>query len=204
MKKNFSILLHLHPDQVLKLEQLQSNFVEVCNAIAPIVQETRCWNRVALHHMVYHKLRAQFPNMGSQMICNAVYSVCRAARIILQHPKSPFSIDKSPNAALPRIVFLANSPVYFDRHTLNIKGNVLSMFTLDGRIRFDIQLSKEQQLSFIEDKLKEVLLVKSNQDFYLRFHFEVDEKKEFSKEISIPENLHVVPHAPSAILEQVA
>jgi hypothetical protein len=142
--------------------------------------------------------------MGSQMICNAVYSVCRAARIILQHPKSPFSIDKAPNAVLPRIVFLPNSPVYFDRHTLNIKGNVLSMFTLDGRIRFDIKLTEVQQLSFIQDKLKEVLLLKVNQAFYLRFHFDVDEKKEFAQEVSIPDNLHVVPHAPSAILEQVA
>ncbi len=202
MDKNFSILLNTTPEQLLKLEQLQANFVEVCNAIAPVVQESRCWNRVALHHMVYHKLRAQFPSMGSQMICNAVYSVCRAARVILQHPQSPFCIERNPNAALPRILFLPSSPVYFDRHTLNIKGRTLSMFTLDGRIRFQIALSEQQQQSFFEDKLKEVLLIKLQQQFYLRFHFEVDAQADTHLDMAIPDNLHVIPSVAPHVMQQ--
>ena len=201
MDKNFSILLNANPEQISKLENLQKNFIDVCNAIAPVVQETRCWNRVVLHHMVYHKLRAQFPLMGSQMICNAVYSVCRAARVILQHPKSPFYLKDGEEVKLPRIVFLPNSPVYFDRHTLNIKDQSLSMFTLDGRIRFDIQLSKSQYKSFVRDKLKEVLLLKINQQFYLQFHFEMESKKVRNK-ISIPDNLKVIPSANAQFLQQ--
>lgn len=202
MNKNFSILLNPNSEQLIKLEDLQKNFIDVCNSIAPVVQETRCWNRVALHHMVYHKLRAQFPNMGSQMICNAVYSVCRAARVILQHPKSPFCVDTCPDSALPRIVFLENSPVFFDRHTLNIKGQTLSMFTLDGRIRFEIQLNKIQQTTFLRDKLKEVLLFKKGSEFYLHFQFESENSESLDGRVAIPENLHVIPSSPTNLIQQ--
>lgn len=202
MDKNFSILLNANQEQISKLDRLQKNFVEVCNAIAPVVQETRCWNRVVLHHMVYHKLRSQFPALGSQMICNAVYSVCRAARIILQHPNSPFYIENNQTALLPRILFLPNSPVYFDRHTLNIRDQKLSMFTLDGRIQFEIALTKPQQNSFLKDKLKEVLLINQGKQFYLRFHFEVEAKKASSKTIAIPDNLHVIPSVSPHLLKQ--
>ncbi len=202
MDKNFSILLNANQEQISKLDRLQKNFVEVCNAIAPVVQETRCWNRVVLHHMVYHKLRSQFPELGSQMICNAVYSVCRAARIILQHPGSSFYNEINQTGLLPRIVFLANSPVYFDRHTLNIRNQKLSMYTLDGRIQFEIALTKPQQKSFLKDKLKEVLLIKQGGQFYLRFHFEVEAKKASAKSIEIPDNLFVIPSVSPHSLKQ--
>ena len=44
-------------DRTARLSALQAAFAEVCNAIAPTVQQTRCWNRVALHHLVYRNLR---------------------------------------------------------------------------------------------------------------------------------------------------
>jgi hypothetical protein len=133
------------------------------------------------------------------MICNAIYSVCRAARVILQHPKSPWNVEVNPQAVLPRIQFLPQSPVFFDRHTLNLKGNRLSMYTLDGRIRFDLSLSLEEQHMFHHEKLKEVLLVNNEQGFSLHFHFgdEVD-KREFSQNKVIPENVAIIPpHQPT-------
>ena len=199
MDKKFSIHLNANPSQNQRLQALQANFIEICNAIAPIVQETHTWNRVVLHHMVYHKMREKFPHTGSQMICNAIYSVCRAARVILQHPRSPWNVEINPQAVLPRIQFLPQSPVFFDRHTLNLKGNRLSMYTLDGRIRFDLSLSLEEQHMFHHEKLKEVLLVNNEQGFSLHFHFgdEVD-KREFSQNKVIPENVAIIPpHQPT-------
>ena len=69
--------LQAAPDQLLRLQALQLGFAQLCNALAPLVQTTRVWNRVALHHLAYRQLREQFPNMGSQMVCNAIYSVSR-------------------------------------------------------------------------------------------------------------------------------
>jgi hypothetical protein len=194
MENKFTIQLNPTAEQLARLQALQANFIDICNAIAPIVQETRCWNRVALHHMVYHKMRMQFPLTGSQMVCNAIYSVCRAARVILQHPKSPWNIELNPEANLPKILFLPQSPVFFDRHTLNLKGNRLSMYTLDGRIRFDLSLSVAQQEAFHQEKLKEVLLVNEQGAFSLHFHFGAEEAETnvMDAPIDVPKNIQVV------------
>lgn len=205
MERKFVIKLDANPAQVQRLAALQANFIEICNAISPIVQETHTWNRVVLHHMVYHKMREKFPHTGSQMICNAIYSVCRAARIILQHPKSPWNIEVNPQALLPRLHFLPQSPVFFDRHTLNLKGNRLSMYTLDGRIRFDLSLTEEQRTAFHHEKLKEVLLVNNAAIFSLHFHFgDEDAKVSTSENTIIPDNVAVIPPQQSSSTHQMA
>ena len=91
MNSVLRIALNASPEQGARLQALQSGFAQVCNALAPVVQQTRVWNRVALHHLAYRQLREQFPEMGSQMVCNAIYSVSRTSRLVFQHPASPFS-----------------------------------------------------------------------------------------------------------------
>mgnify|MGYP003599172280 FL=1 len=144
--------------QVQRLLQLQQGFAQLCNALAPLVQQTRVWNRVALHHLAYRQLREAFPQMGSQMVCNAIYSVSRTCRLVFQSPSSPLHLDKLGDRPLPLLRFGANSPVYFDRHTLSIKAGQLSMFTLDGRMRFELALAPEVQQRFAQQKLREVVL----------------------------------------------
>ena len=152
------IPLETTPAQVQRLLQLQQGFAELCNALAPLVQQTRVWNRVALHHLAYRQLREAFPQMGSQMVCNAIYSVSRTCRLVFQSPSSPLHLDKLGDRPLPLLRFGANSPVYFDRHTLSIKAGQLSMFTLDGRMRFELALAPEVQQRFAQQKLREVVL----------------------------------------------
>ena len=152
------IPLETTPAQVQRLLQLQQGFAQLCNALAPLVQQTRVWNRVALHHLAYRQLREAFPQMGSQMVCNAIYSVSRTCRLVFQSPSSPLHLDKLCDRPLPLLRFGANSPVYFDRHTLSIKAGQLSMFTLDGRMRFELALAPEVQQRFAQQKLREVVL----------------------------------------------
>ena len=152
------IPLETTPAQVQRLLQLQQGFAQLCNALAPLVQQTRVWNRVALHHLAYRQLREAFPQMGSQMVCNAIYSVSRTCRLVFQSPSSPLHLDKLGDRPLPLLRFGANSPVYFDRHTLSIKAGQLSMFTLDGRMRFELALAPEVQQRFTQQKLREVVL----------------------------------------------
>lgn len=195
MENRLFIRLNVNPDQLQRLKALQHNFVEICNAISPIAQANRCWSRVILHHLVYHQMRKQFPNTGSQMICNAIYSVCRACRVVLQDPKSPWNIEVNPEVSLPNIVFLEQTPVFFDRHTLNLKGSQLSMYTLDGRIRFALELSVADQKRFHEDKLKEVLLVSDDAGFSLHFHFGHGDEvnPDLVTASNWPDNLSVMP-----------
>ena len=160
--------------QQARLRALQQAFAEVCNVLAPVARDTRCWNRVALHHMTYRDLRTRFPQLGSQMICNAIYSVSRTCRLVYQSPRSPFNLARWGERPLPLIRFAPTSPVYFDRHTLSLKAGHLSMFTLDGRIRFELNLTAADEQRFHHEKLLEVVLSSHDAGFALRFVFGSD------------------------------
>jgi len=171
---NFLLRIPLNgsTDQITSLRQLQQAFAQVCNALSPLVQQSRCWNRVTLHHLFYKQLREQFPAMGSQMVCNAIYSVSRTCRLVYQHPESPFNLGRLGDKSLPLLRFSDTCPVYFDRHTLSVKNGQLSMYTLDGRIRFHLALRPEDEISFNEKKLREIVLSGTTADsFELSFLF---------------------------------
>ena len=175
---NSKIILRLNTssEQLASLERLQAAFAEVCNELGPIVQENRCWNRVTLHHLAYRKLREQFPALGSQMVCNAIYSVSRAARLIFQNRTSPWSIEKRVDLPLPRLRFAPAAPVFFDRHTLSLRQGRLSMYTLDGRLRFDVSVTSGDEQRFREEKIKEIVLSRDAQGFFLAFLFGEEEE----------------------------
>jgi hypothetical protein len=158
MNLNLRIQLNTNPEQLASLLALQAGFAQVCNAIAPIVRQTRVWNRVALHHLTYRSLRERFPAMGSQMVCNAIYSVSRTCRVVFQHPQSPFSLTRLGDRPLPLLQFTDTCPVYFDRHTLSVKDGQLSMYTLDGRMRFALALQAADEANFKAMKLREIVL----------------------------------------------
>lgn len=196
---NSKIILRLdtNAEQLACLERLQGAFAEVCTALGPVVQETRCWNRVALHHLTYRKLREQFPALGSQMVCNAIYSVSRSARLIFQNRASPWSIEKRQGQPLPLLRFAASAPVYFDRHTLSLRQGGLSMYTLDGRLRFEVGLTQADEQRFREEKLREILLSRDNQGFFLVFSLGAAD--EIIPEVSeLPEYLMIVEPAAKA------
>lgn len=170
MKTVLRIQLNPTPEQGERLRALQTGFSQVCNALAPVVQQTRIWNRVALHHLAYRSLRQRFPAMGSQMVCNAIYAVSRSCRLVFQSPQSPFNLERLGDRPLPLIQFHERAPVFFDRHTLSLKDGSLSMFTPGGRAHFDVTLQSDE---FIAHKLREAVLVSRDADaFDLVFHLE--------------------------------
>ncbi|NUP87629.1 MAG: hypothetical protein HUU30_18020, partial [Burkholderiaceae bacterium] len=65
MRTLLRLRLDTSPAQRTRLLELQVAFARLCNTLAPVVRDTRCWNRVALHHMTYKGLREQFPEIGS-------------------------------------------------------------------------------------------------------------------------------------------
>jgi hypothetical protein len=113
MNQIVRVILNGTPEQLASLLALQKAFAQVCNALAPLVQQTRCWNRVTLHHLAYKNLREQFPAIGSQMVCNAIYSVSRTSRLVYQHPQSPFNLARLGDKPLPLLQFQDTCPVYF-------------------------------------------------------------------------------------------
>ena len=172
MKTVLRFPLQPNVEQRARLLALQAIFAQVCNALAPTVRDTRCWNRVALHHMTYKNLRERFPELGSQMVCNAIYAVSRACRMVYQHPGSPFCIARGDVRPLPLLQFADTAPVYFDWHTLSLKAGKLSLFTLNGRMRFQLVLRSEDEIAFSTLKVTEIMLSRQAQDeFELTFSF---------------------------------
>ncbi len=171
--RSVRVRLQTDPEQTERLRLLQAEFAQACNALAPLVQNTSCWNRVALHHMAYRQLRQQFPGLGSQMVCNAIYSVSLTCRRVFQDRASPFNLQRLAGRPLPLLRFSPSSPVYFDRHTLSVKDGQASMYTLDGRMRFKMQLGPVDDQRFRTEKLREIVLLRQGEHFQLMFSFGV-------------------------------
>lgn len=177
---NFQVRVPLNTslEQAAKLRELRSVFARVCNSLAPHVQQSKVWNRVALHHLHYRALREAHQELGSQMVCNAIYAVSKMARLIYQHPSSPYNINRRSGQALPLLKFADNCPVYFDRHTLSLKPGQLSLYTMDGRIHFALSLDADKLALFTQARMREVVL-HERQDlvFELSFFLELPDEK---------------------------
>ena len=168
---SINVRLDADPAQASRLAQLQAVFAAACNALVPFVREHRCWHRVTLHHLAYHALREQFPQLGSQMACNAIYSVSRVCRILFRHPASPWNLSRLGDGPLPMLKFAPTAPVYFDRHTLSLRPDGLSLFTLDGRMHFSLSLAPAIVERFSREKLREIVLSSQRNAYWLTFHF---------------------------------
>jgi hypothetical protein len=184
-----SVQLHVNDEERARLVALQQAFSEICNALVPVVCQTRCWNRVGLHHLTYHALRTRFPRMGSQMVCNAIYSVSRAYRIAPRAAEKP----------LPFLKFLPSAPVFFDRHTISIKDDQLSMYTLDGRIRFGFAVPQKILDVFSQERLREIVLHRQGETFSLSFCMQGENEADTARSGELPEYLVLLPEAPEGI-----
>jgi hypothetical protein len=161
------VTLSVNESQRQHLLALQAEFCKACNVISPVASQNRCWNRVTLHHLTYRLLREQFPALGAQMACNAIYAVCRAYRLLHQLPNAPWS----GSGVVPQIRFVESAPVYFDRHTLTLKPGLLSLFSMEGRLRFQLQLDQPFTERFARLRLREVMLLCREGQFGLQFSF---------------------------------
>jgi hypothetical protein len=198
MNSFIRVPLNTSPEQFQRLLALQTAFAQVCNALSPEVQRTRVWNRVALHHLFYRGLREKFPALGSQMVCNAIYAVSRTSRLVFQTPASPFSLVKLGAKPLPLLQFANSCPVYFDRHTLSIKGSQLSLFTLDGRMHFELRLPNVELLLFKVAKLREISL-KRRSDGIFELMFWLELNAEQIKLAQPEQNTEVIDEAPASL-----
>ena len=138
MKRTVSLKLAASAEQASALSALADAYAGACNAIVPFAVGHRCWNRVALHHLSYYAAREKFPALGSQMVCQAIHRVADAYKTL----KANKGIVK--DKPVPAITFKASS-VNFDKRTYSISGDVLSLFTMSGRIKVSVVCGKHQR-----------------------------------------------------------
>lgn len=173
MLRTASIKLILTKEEAVFLKLLRQEYLNACNLIVPEVVKSRCWNRVALHKLVYNQLRST-TKLGSQMACNAIFSVCKAYQS--QKELGKIKIDSS----IPSIAFNKGS-VHFDKRTYSLtKSGKLSLYTLNGRIKVEFTLGDHQKklLEVGDPKEAELIFRKGNWYFNLVLEFPDVTKKE--------------------------
>lgn len=167
MLRTASILLDTTSEQGQALAAMRAAYAEACNQLVPTVTEHRCWNRVALHNRAYSRLRAQ-RHLGSQMTCNAIFSVCKAyqAQKALGRIKS--------DAPVPVIRF-DRASVHYDKRTYTLKREAVSLYTLAGRITAPMRLGEHQRRILQSGKPKEAELVVRNGKWFFNLVVEMDD-----------------------------
>lgn len=111
----------------------------------------RLWNRVGLHQRTYNPLR-ETTSLGSQMCCNAIFSVCKAYRA----QKELRRIRK--DEPIPEVRF-DRACVHFDKRTYSLKGETVSLYTLNGRISVPLRPGDHQRRILESGQPKEAELV---------------------------------------------
>jgi hypothetical protein len=201
---NIVVPLQTTLEQHAQLCRLRSVFSQVCNELTPEVQRTGVWDRVSLHHLYYRSLREKYPQLGSQMVCNAIYAVSKVCRMIYQN----IGQLRRAGIPLPLFSFAQTCPVYFDRHTLSVLSSGLSLFTMDGRVRFALQMPNSELEWFKRAKLLEIVL-QERSDHVFELSFQLGEPVETAagqnsqaatrsnklQEISFADNAKNGPHS---------
>lgn len=163
-----AVRLEVSPADSEKLAATQAAYGRACRLLAEIMRnqprEIRPWQRFALHHAGYRRVRKEIPELGSQCVCNAVRSVSAAAKAwISNNPR--FSKDKT--ISLPEFKF-ANPVVHLDKNTLSFSDDKLtaSVYTIQGRVLVTLKPGRFQQEILESGKWAESNLVfrKSRRD----------------------------------------
>jgi predicted transposase len=157
MKRTISLKLTLSENQLQAFTELQEKFSATCNYIGQIAFENKERNRVKLHHLAYYLVREKFPELGAQMACNAIAKVAGALRV-LKKPKE--------------ILFRKECSVHFDKRTYSLKGEFLSLFTLQKRARLQLDISSFHQGFLEQGVAKEAELVRKGNRWF--FHLVLD------------------------------
>lgn len=169
MKSIVTIKLQCNEENAAKLGALHGVFTSVCREITTYAAEANCWNRVNLHHLTYHRIRRSYPLLGSQMTCNAIYSVSKMAKEKIENEKK--YKRKIDGKEIVEHIYQNKIEIYFDRHTLSIKNKALSLFTMEGRIKFKVNIDEETELKINKNKLKEIILTELGGNYILTFEF---------------------------------
>jgi IS605 OrfB family transposase len=101
-----------------------------------------------LHNFTYSHIRKS-SSLGSQMVCNAIFSVCKAYK----------NRNVPKKEIIPTILFRKNRSIHFDKRTYSIQGRMLSLYALQGRIKVSMKMGVFQQNYFSQGIPKEAELI---------------------------------------------
>ena len=156
MKRTIPLNLTISQHNAESFLQTQIAFAQGCNAVAHHAQENRCWNHVALHNICYSSVRKELPQLGSQMVCNALRKVCASYKVL--------KIRKGQE--VPKITFKESSSIHYCARTFTLKGDLLSFYTVNKRIKCSFRIGAHQKKYFEQGKIKEGELIRRGKRWF--------------------------------------
>jgi IS605 OrfB family transposase len=163
MIRTISIKLNTTPEQSAALLQLQILFNKVCNKIALIALENKCFNRVKLHHLAYFPIRNDQENglskLGATMVCSAIGNVCGTCKALKNKNKT--------------ITFKQKSAIHYHKKNYSLKEETLSLYTLSGRYFFKMNLGDFQRNYLKAGKHKESKLLFKNGTWFFNICIDI-------------------------------
>lgn len=118
--------LALSPDQHAMYSRLADLYNRVWGSTVSWCDANHSVNAVAAQKALYYSLRARFPQLPAQFICNALRDAAGAVRSWnSNHPKRRWSLRTSRRKPTVR----------FDLRTMGLRGNLLTLSSMHGQKR---------------------------------------------------------------------
>ena len=157
LNRTVCVRLLISPEDSVKLSETHALYRDACNLVVPIVcknKESRLWQRFALHHAAYSKIREIFPALGTQLACNVIRSVSSAYKTELaNHPQQL----KQPDL---KTIRFKNPSVHLDKNTITYREDgTVSLYTMKGRVEATLAPGDHQTALLTSSKRKESNLV---------------------------------------------
>lgn len=117
------------PEQAEALKAIMQAYNAACNFVSALAWEKRCFNQIALHHLTYRDIRAQF-GLPSQLAVRAIAKVSDA-----------YKVSKTTQAE-----FRPLGAITYDSRVLRLIGvSNVSCATLAGRITVKLNIGGYQR-----------------------------------------------------------
>lgn len=189
---NYTVSLNPPKEMGARLGALQAVFSKAVQLAWEVGHRNDCASRIALHHLAYESIRRAEPKLGAQLACNAIYLASAYLKLAKNRLRQPLLASGAKKPDFSKV------PVHFDKHTLTIKNDVLSIYTLDGRARLSLTLPDDLQHLLLTVSVKEILLIVRQEKFFLMFIFKTPEANQSQSPLT------VIPKTDAFPMEQAA
>ena len=160
MKRTVSIRILVTPEQDTLLNEIQSIFSDACNFIVKTAVEHKCSNKIELQHLCYYAAKDRFQQLGAQMKLKALQKVATAYKTLLQNR------PEIRKGSWPEIAFRNTASVHYDKRLYSIRGDSLSLYTLQGRIQVQLRPGAFQEQYLAKGQAKEAELIRKRNRWY--------------------------------------
>ena len=157
MKLTIKVKLLPTPEQHQILKGTMGAFNEACNYISNRCFESKTFNQIKLHHLVYYETRAKYPQLSSQFIVRAI------AKVSDSYVAEKKRLHK----------FKKYSVVVYDQRLLSFRHlQIVSINSINGRLKIPIVIGKYTSLEGKSIKGQANIIFENNK-FFLNVVVEV-------------------------------